>query len=113
MINPLTPLNQFFESVGPEDTVTTRMLSCIPVICNLFLEAKKNQLAEDGKTLKEITDIVKDWRVGQLLIIPLIARKLEEMSLKQRLIALGGMTFCAVVHEVHLDGVIEQAERTL
>lgn len=89
------------------------MLSCIPVICNLFLEVKKNQFAENGKTLKEITDIVKDWRAGQLMLIPFIAKKLEEMSFKQRLVALGGMTFCAVVHEVHLDGVIEQAERTL
>ena len=113
MINPLTPLNQLFEGVGPENTITIRTLSCIPVICNLYLEAKKNQFEHDGKMLKEVTDIVKDWRVGQLLLIPMIARKLEEMSFKQRLMALGGLTLCAVVHEVHLDGVIEQAERTL
>lgn len=114
MINPIDKARELFQAVEPED-FSVKVLALIPVICNLFLEVKKNQLHAEGKykKLKEIACIVKNWRVGQLILIPYIAKQLETMTFKGRFCALGALTVFAVIHDAHLDGVMELAEKNL
>ena len=113
MINPIEEVKAFFHSIEPED-LSVKILSLTPIICNIFLEVKKNQLLDAGEheKLKEIALTVKDWRVGQLILIPYLAKQLEKMSFKQRLFTLSGLTIVAVIHESHLDNVIDLAKRT-
>ena len=107
MINPIEEVKKFFHSIEPED-LSVKMFSLIPIICNIFLEIKKNQLLDTGEQekLKKIALVVKDWRLGQLILIPYIAKQLEKITFTQRLLTLSGLTIVVVIHEVHLEGMI-------
>jgi hypothetical protein len=106
MINPIEKVRVFFHSIEPDD-LSVKVLSLIPIICNIFLEVKKNQLLDIGEqeNLKKIALTVKDWRVGQLILIPYIAKQLEKMTFKQRLLTFSGLTIVVVIHEAHLEGI--------
>ena len=114
MINPIEKMKDAFHTIEPKH-LSLKVLSAIPILCNIFLAVKEKQLSEKGdfKQLNQIAQVVNDWRVLQLLLIPYIARQVEKMSFKQRTTTIIGLVTVAVVHEAHLEGVREQAEKNL
>lgn len=72
---------------------------------------KKNQLLSTGDQdkLKQIVGTVNRWRVAQLLLIPFIAKLLNQMTFRKRIVSLVGLTTFIVIHESHLDGIRDLA----
>lgn len=114
MINPIEKTKEIFRTVPP-DSQAIKIFAAVPIIGNLFLEVKKNQLAEEEKyeDLMKIAKVIKDWRAIQLLCLPFIAKYLENMTFKQRFASFTGMTIVAVTSEVHLEKVMNLAEKNL
>ena len=114
MVNPIEKVKEIFRTVPP-DSQGIKIFAAIPIIGNLFLEVKKNQLADAEKyeDLKKIAKVIKDWRAVQFLCIPFFAKYLEKMTFKQRFASFTGMTVVAVSSEVHLENVMNLAEKNL
>lgn len=114
MVKPIEKVKEFFRMIPP-DSQSIKIFAAIPIICNLFLEVKKNQLSEtkEYEDLKKVTKVIKDWRAVQLLCFPFIAKYLEKMTFKQRNALLVVATVLAVTSEVHVEKVMDLAEKNL
>ena len=112
MIDPIQKVTEIFQTIEPDD-LSVKFLAMIPIICNLFLEVKKNQLQEsqEYEKLQRVGEVIKTWRIVQIILIPYIAERLENMTFRQRFCALSCLSIFAVIHESHLESVIDLAQK--